>query len=33
MPATHHQGEPPTAEHGFPLSLIVPHLYGYTSSK
>ncbi|MFJ2610016.1 molybdopterin-dependent oxidoreductase [Streptomyces sp. NPDC091279] len=31
--ATHHNGEPLTAEHGFPLRLIVPHLYGYKSPK
>ncbi|MFF2850645.1 molybdopterin-dependent oxidoreductase [Streptomyces sp. NPDC058001] len=31
--ATHHDGEPLTAEHGFPLRLVVPHLYGYKSPK
>ncbi|MBV2357593.1 molybdopterin-dependent oxidoreductase [Streptomyces sp. J2-1] len=31
--ATHHGGEPLTAEHGFPLRLVVPHLYGYKSVK
>ncbi|MFE2319648.1 molybdopterin-dependent oxidoreductase [Streptomyces sp. NPDC059441] len=31
--ATHHNGEPLTAEHGFPLRLVVPHLYGYKSPK
>lgn len=31
--ATHHNGEPLTAEHGFPLRLVVPHLYGYRSAK
>ncbi|MFJ9248520.1 molybdopterin-dependent oxidoreductase [Streptomyces sp. NPDC101776] len=30
---THHNGEPLTAEHGFPLRLVVPHLYGYKSPK
>ncbi len=30
---THHNGEPLTAEHGFPLRLVVPHLYGYKSAK
>ena len=29
--ATHHNGEHLTAEHGFPLRLVVPHLYGYKS--
>lgn len=29
LPATHHNGEPLTVEHGFPLRLVVPHLYGY----
>lgn len=27
--ATHHDGEPLTAEHGFPLRLVAPHLYGH----
>ncbi|MET8682810.1 molybdopterin-dependent oxidoreductase [Streptomyces sp. NPDC004732] len=31
--ATHHNGEPLTAEHGFPLRLVVPHLYGYKGPK
>lgn len=31
--ATHHNGESLTAEHGFPLRLVVPHLYGYKSPK
>lgn len=31
--ATHHNGEPLTAEHGFPLRLVVPHLFGYKSAK
>ena len=31
--ATHHNGEALTAEHGFPLRLVVPHLYGYKSVK
>jgi DMSO/TMAO reductase YedYZ molybdopterin-dependent catalytic subunit len=31
--ATHHDGEQPTAEHGFPLRLVAPHLYGYKSAK
>ncbi|GAA1897643.1 sulfite oxidase-like oxidoreductase [Streptomyces durmitorensis] len=31
--ATHHNGEPLTAEHGFPLRLVVPHPYGYKSPK
>ncbi|UGQ13438.1 molybdopterin-dependent oxidoreductase [Yinghuangia sp. ASG 101] len=31
--ATHHGGEVLTAEHGFPLRLVVPHLYGYKSAK
>ena len=31
--ATHHDGEPLTAEHGFPLRLIVPHLYAWKSVK
>ena len=33
LPATHPNGEPLTAEHGFPLRLVVPHLYGYRSLK
>jgi DMSO/TMAO reductase YedYZ molybdopterin-dependent catalytic subunit len=31
--ATHHDGEPLTADHGFPLRLIVPHLYAWKSVK
>lgn len=31
--ATHHDGEPLTADHGYPLRLIVPHLYGWKSVK
>jgi len=31
--ATHHDGEPLTAEHGHPLRLIVPHLYAWKSVK
>lgn len=31
--ATHHQGETLTAEHGFPLHLVVPHLYGHKGPK
>ncbi|MFE2465791.1 molybdopterin-dependent oxidoreductase [Streptomyces mirabilis] len=31
--ATHHNGELLTAEHGFPLRLVVPYLYGYKSPK
>ena len=31
--ATHHDGEPLTAEHGFPLRLIIPHLYAWKSVK
>ncbi|MEU9097945.1 molybdopterin-dependent oxidoreductase [Streptomyces sp. NPDC048361] len=31
--ATHHNHEPLTAEHGFPLRLVVPHLFGYKGPK
>ncbi|MFF7243853.1 sulfite oxidase-like oxidoreductase [Embleya sp. NPDC008237] len=31
--ATHHNGEPLTAEHGFPVRLIVPHLYAWKGPK
>ncbi|MFG2196812.1 molybdopterin-dependent oxidoreductase [Streptomyces sp. NPDC048639] len=31
--ATHHNGDLLTAEHGFPLRLVVPHLYGYKGPK
>jgi DMSO/TMAO reductase YedYZ molybdopterin-dependent catalytic subunit len=31
--ATHHDGEPLSAEHRFPLPLIVPHLYAWKSVK
>jgi len=30
---THHDGEPLTADHGYPLRLIVPHLYAWKSVK
>ncbi|MFF4505733.1 molybdopterin-dependent oxidoreductase [Streptomyces sp. NPDC001401] len=30
---THHNGEPLTAEHGFPLRLVEPHLFGCKSPK
>jgi DMSO/TMAO reductase YedYZ molybdopterin-dependent catalytic subunit len=30
---THHDGEPLTGEHGYPLRLIVPHLYSWKSVK
>ena len=33
MLATHHDGEPLAADHGFPLRLIVPHLYAWKSVK
>lgn len=33
VPATHHQGESLTAEHGFPLGLVAPHPYAYKSPK
>ncbi|MFJ3231099.1 molybdopterin-dependent oxidoreductase [Streptomyces sp. NPDC086787] len=31
--ATHHNGEPLTAEHGFPLRLVVPHPFGCKGPK
>jgi DMSO/TMAO reductase YedYZ molybdopterin-dependent catalytic subunit len=31
--ATHHDGQPLTPDHGFPLCLIVPHLYAWKSVK
>ena len=31
--ATHHDGEPLPTDHGFPLRLIVPHLYAWKSVK
>lgn len=31
--ALRHDGEPLTAEHGYPLRLVVPNLYGYKSVK
>jgi DMSO/TMAO reductase YedYZ molybdopterin-dependent catalytic subunit len=31
--ATHHDGEPLTLDHGYPLRLIVPHLYAWKSVK
>jgi DMSO/TMAO reductase YedYZ molybdopterin-dependent catalytic subunit len=31
--ATHHDGEPLSADHGHPLRLIVPHLYAWKSVK
>jgi DMSO/TMAO reductase YedYZ molybdopterin-dependent catalytic subunit len=31
--ATHHDGKPLEPEHGYPLRLIVPHLYGWKSVK
>jgi DMSO/TMAO reductase YedYZ molybdopterin-dependent catalytic subunit len=31
--ATHHAGEPVTAEHGGPIRLVVPHLYFWKSAK
>lgn len=31
--ATHRDGEPLTADHGFPLRLVVPHLYAWKGPK
>jgi DMSO/TMAO reductase YedYZ molybdopterin-dependent catalytic subunit len=31
--ATHHHGEPLSGDHGYPLRLIVPHLYAWKSVK
>jgi DMSO/TMAO reductase YedYZ molybdopterin-dependent catalytic subunit len=31
--ATHHDGQPLTTDHGYPLRLIVPHLYAWKSVK
>ncbi|MET4644591.1 molybdopterin-dependent oxidoreductase [Streptomyces sp. NPDC006539] len=31
--ATHHDDEALTVEHGFPLRLVVPHLFGYKGPK
>ena len=31
--ATHHNGQPLSPEHGYPLRLIVPHLYAWKSVK
>jgi DMSO/TMAO reductase YedYZ molybdopterin-dependent catalytic subunit len=31
--ATHHEGRPLPADHGYPLRLIVPHLYAWKSVK
>ncbi len=31
--ATHHDGDPLTPEHGYPLRLVVPHLYAWKSVK
>ncbi|MFD7641241.1 sulfite oxidase-like oxidoreductase [Kitasatospora sp. NPDC059795] len=31
--ATHHDGQPLTAEHGFPVRLVVPHLYAWKGPK
>ena len=31
--ATHHDGEPLPADHGYPLRMIVPHLYAWKSVK
>jgi len=31
--ATHHDGQPLTPDHGFPLRLIIPHLYAWKSVK
>lgn len=31
--ATHHDGEPLPRDHGYPLRLVVPHLYAWKSVK
>jgi DMSO/TMAO reductase YedYZ molybdopterin-dependent catalytic subunit len=31
--ATHHDGKPLEPEHGYPLRLVIPHLYGWKSVK
>ncbi len=31
--ATHHDGQPLSADHGYPLRLVVPHLYAWKSVK
>jgi DMSO/TMAO reductase YedYZ molybdopterin-dependent catalytic subunit len=31
--ATHHDGQPLTRDHGYPLRLVVPHLYAWKSVK
>jgi DMSO/TMAO reductase YedYZ molybdopterin-dependent catalytic subunit len=31
--ATHHDGQPLNADHGYPLRLVVPHLYAWKSVK
>ena len=31
--ATHHDGQPLSGDHGYPLRLIVPHLYAWKSVK
>lgn len=31
--ATHHDGQPLTPDHGYPLRLVVPHLYSWKSVK
>jgi DMSO/TMAO reductase YedYZ molybdopterin-dependent catalytic subunit len=31
--ATHHDGDPLTADHGYPVRLVVPHLYAWKSVK
>ena len=31
--ATHHEGAPLTPEHGFPVRLVVPHLYAWKGPK
>jgi DMSO/TMAO reductase YedYZ molybdopterin-dependent catalytic subunit len=31
--ATHHNGEPLTPDHGYPVRLVVPHLYAWKGPK